>query len=340
MEINAEECLKSGNNLNRQADIRSILMTSGNPAGSIRFSVVVPTYKRLSTLKTTIESILAQKTDVQYDIIVVEDNPELDTEIGHYLLSLNDSRIKYYKNEKNLGLVGNFNRVLSLGDGDIVAIIHDDDFLLPDYISEMDRVMRARPDADIVCPKPFKWDAAGPLRIPEECGKPARLWKPLICGEPFYRTFIPTGMAIRRSSIGKSGGFDYISGPSTDLYFIVRAGISGLTYYNYDKTLFVYRWSENESLKFETRKTFIEAGFPLRRHILEHSRLPKFVRNALLRNYCARGLTDIRTNFPDHEFDSSFLMLPHSERQRSMDTRILNIAGAFLTYRKYFFPLF
>ena len=263
MEINAEECLKANDNLYVQADVESVLMKDCTDGPAPVVSIVIPAYKRVSMLKHALSSALSQDTVLPYEVVVVEDNPEPDTEIGDYLECLDDPRLRYLKNSSNLGLVGNFNRALTVGRGDITVILHDDDFLLPSYVREIVRIMVARPDADIVCPRPFKWLDGTPLELPEDDGRPARLWKPLTSWEPFCRTFIPTGMAIRRSSIARSGGFDYVSGPSTDLYFIVRAGLSGLNYYNYDKTLFVYRWSENESLKFSTRCAFIEAGFHL-----------------------------------------------------------------------------
>ena len=338
MEINAEECLKANDNLYVQADVESVMVKGGTDGPAPVVSIVIPAYKRVSMLKHALSSALSQDTVLPFEVVVVEDNPEPDTEIGDYLECLDDPRLRYLKNSSNLGLVGNFNRALTVGRGDITVILHDDDLLLPSYVREILRVMEARPDADIVCPRPFKWRDGTPLELPEDDGRPARLWKPLTSWEPFCRTFIPTGMAIRRSAIARSGGFDYVSGPSTDLYFIVRAGLSGLNYYNYDKTLFVYRWSENESLKFSTRCAFIEAGFPLRRHLLSRSRLPGFVRKALLGNYSARAVEDIRTNFPDQEFDPSFLTLPSSAAAKWFNAKTADITAAVLRMRKYLYP--
>ncbi|MGM9737023.1 MAG: glycosyltransferase family 2 protein [Candidatus Cryptobacteroides sp.] len=338
MEINAEECLKANDNLYLQADVESVPVKGCNDGPAPVVSIVIPAYKRVSMLKDALSSALSQDTGIPYEVVVVEDNPDPDTEIGLYLAGIDDPRLRYLKNTSNLGLVGNFNRALTVGRGEITVILHDDDFLLPSYVHEIVRVMEARPDAGIVCPRPLKWRDGTPLKLPVDDGRPARLWKPLTSWEPFCRTFIPTGMAIRRSAIVRSGGFDYISGPSTDLYFIVRAGLSGLNYYNYDKVLFVYRWSENESLKFSTRCAFIEAGFPLRRHILSRSRLPRFIRKALLENYSFRAFEDIRTNFPDMEFDMSFLTVPSSPVRRWFNAKTADITAAVLRMRKYLYP--
>ena len=141
MEINAEACLNQKNNLNRLAESGVKLIKGGVNVTAPRFSIVVPTYKRLETLKDTVASALAQKTEVPFDVIVVEDNPEPDSPICRYLTSLDDDRLSYYRNEKNLGLVDNFNRAVSLSDAPYAVLVHDDDYLLPDYIESMDKVI-------------------------------------------------------------------------------------------------------------------------------------------------------------------------------------------------------
>ena len=51
MEINAEACLNQNNNLNRLAELGVKLIKGGVNVTAPRFSIVVPTYKRLETLK-------------------------------------------------------------------------------------------------------------------------------------------------------------------------------------------------------------------------------------------------------------------------------------------------
>ena len=53
----------------------------------------------------------------------------------------------YYRNDRNLGLVGNFNRAVSLADGEYAVLVHDDDYLFPAYLSEMNRITDLKTDA-------------------------------------------------------------------------------------------------------------------------------------------------------------------------------------------------
>lgn len=348
MAINVEQCLMQKDNFAVKEGIESVLVRGDVPKFAPKFSIAIPVYKRLDTLKQCLSAALGQKTRYSFDVIVVEDNPETNTDIEKYLAGIDDPRLLYYRNTQNLGLVGNFNRVLEVSDGEIVVTIHDDDILSLDYLEEIGMVMDACPDADIVCPDYYRWReyAGEPFPAPHwlysasESRIKARLWKPLPIWEPFCRTFAPTGMAIRRSAISKSGGYDYLSGPSTDLYFIVRAGLSGMNYYRYDKKLFVYRWAENESMKPKTRMDFIEAGLPLRRYILSKSWLPKCLSNMLLKDYSARALDDFKKSFPNEHLDSSLLVLPKSEAEHKFASHIKDAFTAALSYRKYFYPKF
>ncbi|RDU58459.1 glycosyltransferase [Helicobacter sp. MIT 99-5507] len=47
------------------------------------------------------------------------------------------NKLSFYKNHKNLGLFGNFNRCIELANGKWVCLLHDDDILLPNYLKEM-----------------------------------------------------------------------------------------------------------------------------------------------------------------------------------------------------------
>lgn len=99
------------------------------------FSILIPAFKE-KYLKECIQSILSQ-TYSEFEIIIVNDaSPENITSIVE---SFQDSRIRYYVNEKNFGavdVVDNWNKCLSYAIGDYVICMGDDDKLLPDCLSE------------------------------------------------------------------------------------------------------------------------------------------------------------------------------------------------------------
>lgn len=93
MEINAQECLNQNDNFACQSNIGSTLIKGVRPGVAPKFSIVIPTWKRVETLKDTVESALSQTWTGDFDVIVVEDNPELDSDVYKYLMSLTDPRI-------------------------------------------------------------------------------------------------------------------------------------------------------------------------------------------------------------------------------------------------------
>lgn len=105
----------------------------------------VPFYSGMAYLKETVASVLSQSTD-RWKLLVVDDcGPDTDAAEA-FIHGLNDSRIKFYRNPKNLGLAGNWNRCLDLADTDLVNVLHSDDRLLPHYAVAMSAAARARSD--------------------------------------------------------------------------------------------------------------------------------------------------------------------------------------------------
>lgn len=89
-------------------------------------SICIPTYNSGDFIEETLKSIIEQ-TYKNIEIII-GDNASTDNtyDIVQKFQKI-DSRIKYYKNEINLGYSGNCNKLISMAKGDYVAIYHSDD---------------------------------------------------------------------------------------------------------------------------------------------------------------------------------------------------------------------
>lgn len=114
------------------------------------FEIVMPFYGDVSLFRVAVESIRAQ-TDPGWTLTVVDDNYP-GTAHREYLDELGDSRIRYLRNEKNLGVAGNFQRAADLAQGDRVVIMGCDDVLLPDYVRRVRALIAEHPDATLVQP--------------------------------------------------------------------------------------------------------------------------------------------------------------------------------------------
>lgn len=115
----------------------------------MKFSVIIPAY-RSRYLKMAIESVLSQ-TYENYEIIVVDDcSPE---NISSIVSEFSDSRIRYYRNEKNYGaqnLVDNWNSCLAYCTGDYMICMGDDDILPSHCLEEYRKVIDKYPDVNVI----------------------------------------------------------------------------------------------------------------------------------------------------------------------------------------------
>lgn len=60
--------------------------------------------------------------------------------------SIKDDRIHLYRNEKNLGMAGNWNRCVELAKGEYIKLICADDRLVPESIETESKAMQKDPD--------------------------------------------------------------------------------------------------------------------------------------------------------------------------------------------------
>ena len=115
----------------------------------MKFSILIPAYK-LAFFKECLDSILVQ-TYKNFEIVIVNDSSPED--LDSVVLKYSDSRIKYFKNEKNCGVINvvdNWNICLSHATGDYVICIGDDDKLLPNCLEEYSKLLDKYPDIGLL----------------------------------------------------------------------------------------------------------------------------------------------------------------------------------------------
>jgi glycosyltransferase involved in cell wall biosynthesis len=98
-----------------------------------KVSVIIPTYNRAHYLEQAIKSVLAQ-TFQDYELIIL-DNASTDN-TPEVVRKFIDKRIKYVRNDINIGSLNNFNKGLEMASGDYVIIFHDDDIMVPQLIEK------------------------------------------------------------------------------------------------------------------------------------------------------------------------------------------------------------
>lgn len=121
-------------------------MTASNPR-SPAITFAIPYYKGLGMLAEAIESVIGQDFE-DWELVVVDDRgPEPAEEL---VASYPDDRIRYSRNEVNLGLAGNWNACVAAARAPMVTILHADDRLLPSYARQVLSAAAEHPDAAAV----------------------------------------------------------------------------------------------------------------------------------------------------------------------------------------------
>ncbi len=103
------------------------IVTGNLTSGNMKISIITATYNSASTLKDTIESVLAQTyQDIEY--IIVDGASKDDTlDIIHHYEPLFNGRLKYVS-EPDKGLYDAMNKGIDMATGDAVGVLNSDDF--------------------------------------------------------------------------------------------------------------------------------------------------------------------------------------------------------------------
>lgn len=186
---------------------------------NITFSIIVPLYNTpLHFLDEMIVSVINQKysnwelcladgSDVQH----VE---EVRKHVEKY--SVNDSRIKYKRLEKNEGISSNTNEALKMATGDFIVLFDHDDLLTKDALYEFAKAIQKDNECDCVYSDEDKTDETSHVFFDAH-------FKPdfnidLLCSV----NYICHLFAVRKELVDKYGGFRSEYDGSQDHDFILR----------------------------------------------------------------------------------------------------------------------
>lgn len=97
-----------------------------------KVDILLPFWGDVELFKKTVQSVLSQ-TERDWKLSIFDDHYPSD-EPAAFVDSLDDSRINYYRHEKNIGITPNFNFALKQATADYFIMLGCDDILLPNYL--------------------------------------------------------------------------------------------------------------------------------------------------------------------------------------------------------------
>ncbi|NDW10853.1 glycosyltransferase family A protein [Dysgonomonas sp. 520] len=108
-----------------------------------KVSVLIPVYNAEKYLREAIDSILEQSFS-DFELIIVNDFSTDGSE--DIILSYDDKRIRYYKNEENIGILKTRRRLIESSTGKYIAYLDNDDLALPERLYTQVHFLDNNPD--------------------------------------------------------------------------------------------------------------------------------------------------------------------------------------------------
>jgi len=145
--------------------------------------VLMPYYGDVGMMQEAVRSVLAQD-DPNWRLTVVDDGAEPG--VPEWFLGLvaerGDDKVRYLRNEKNLGITGNFQKCVSLVSEDLVTMIGCDDRMLPNYVGTVRALMKRYPQASLAQPGVEVIDENGEVAEPWVDKVKRRVYAPRVHG--------------------------------------------------------------------------------------------------------------------------------------------------------------
>ena len=125
--------------LQKQKQAKAILSGSdGKEREAGLVSIIMPSYNTAPYIKETILSVLSQ-TYKNWELLIVDDCSSDSTD--EILAEIHDTRIKYFKNKRNVGAAMSRNLALREARGQWIAFLDSDDIWLPEKLEKQIRFM-------------------------------------------------------------------------------------------------------------------------------------------------------------------------------------------------------
>lgn len=208
-------------------------------------SFIMPAFKK-AFLAEAIQSILQQTFD-DWELVIVDDaSPE---PLKQVVESFSDERIRFYRNQENLGgenLVNQWNHCIQYATGDFIVLAADDDLYEPVFCEEVIKLISKYPDVDLVRARVQQIDENG-NNLPYSDG----LFPELSSKYEYLHDWITAkvfscvgNFAFRRSALLQLGGFiDFPCAFGSDIATPIALSVNGVA--NTSDMLFNFRQSGN-----------------------------------------------------------------------------------------------
>ena len=292
--------------LNKQYE--SKLIIDGSDSALPLVSIMIPTYRRPDLLREAIDSVLKQKTNVIFEVVVVDNETDIcfSNKVDAIIRQFNDGRIRLFRNSKNIGMFGNWNRCIELARSEWVSILNDDDLFKINFIEIAFDSLNKNKNINLLFARSEFIDERGSnfkkflnrlkqnikkINLVTLTGNISKISTEDIFLDPLCNAL---AMLFRREFAISIGGFKESAYPSADYVFFVMYHLKFGTY-RLNKYLAYYRIHENETAQPSTGEGFISKNLELRRQLENVIDWPKIFMRLYAQLYALRTINQYKT---------------------------------------------
>jgi len=214
-----------------------------------QLEIFMPFWGRVDHFKLAVESLLAQ-TDPDWRLTIVDDRYP-DDEPQRWIAELGDPRIRYLRNDENLGVSRNYVKCVALAEAEFLVIFGCDDVMRPGYIARVKQLLAEYPEVAVIQPGARVIDGDGREYLPLP-DRMKRYYRPrgtgvrVLAGERLARsllrgnwTYFPS--LVWRTELLRRYGFDQDLNVVQDLIMLLDIAADGGTMVLDDDPVFTYR---------------------------------------------------------------------------------------------------
>jgi glycosyltransferase involved in cell wall biosynthesis len=189
-----------------------------------KVSVCIPVFNGENYLHDCIHSVLKQNYD-NFEILIMDNCSTDSTQM--IVSEIQDNRIRYIRNDKNIGVFNNFSKCLAEAHGEYFILLPHDDLLLPGLISAYATELEDK-SIGLVYSAVEIIDAEGRLLSTRVSHKENIKFNSEEAIEDIFRNFMPIQLAMVRTSILRNvGGFDSNYGLFIDIHLWLKVFFDG-----------------------------------------------------------------------------------------------------------------
>ena len=207
-------------------------------------SVCMPMARQAHEVERAVRCVLAQDLE-DFELLIGDETGAA----GSLVASLDDPRVRYRHNPARLGFAANHMALLDGARGRYMAVLHDDDWWDPAYLSRLVSVLDRHPDVGLACcrvvlDRGTAGDSGAGWPVPLHPGRNDRFLDVLLSEE----WFLLLSAVIWRREVWAGPAREWpVDLCCSDLQFFLSAADAGWPIYFLDTVLMTYSLHEGQS---------------------------------------------------------------------------------------------